>query len=108
MRASYLHTLGARVTCRLVFMMQKLPPRWAATLNAPILRIAMCDFERYVLRKLPRGPVTQIQGDGCIWPIDVSTIKPIKRGQVSPNGPCILGQSLERLQPKCFTIVQRA
>jgi indole-3-pyruvate monooxygenase len=61
---------------------RRLPPRWADALNAPILRIAMGDLTRYGLRKLPRGPVAQIQGDGRIPLIDVGTIKLIKRGQI--------------------------
>ncbi len=62
---------------------RKLPPRWADALNAPILRTAMGDLTRYGLRKLPHGPVTQIQSDGRIPLIDVGTIKLIKRGQVA-------------------------
>ena len=39
----------------------KLPPRLADALNRPILRLVMGDITKSGLRKLPRGPLTQIQ-----------------------------------------------
>jgi len=44
----------------------KLPPGLADALNGPILRAAVGDLTRYGLRKLPRGPMSQIQRDGRI------------------------------------------
>jgi indole-3-pyruvate monooxygenase len=61
----------------------KLPPRWADALNAPILAAVMGDLTRYGLRKMPHGPVTQIQGDARIPLIDVGTIELIKHGQIT-------------------------
>jgi indole-3-pyruvate monooxygenase len=61
----------------------KLPPRLADALSAPILRAVMGDLTRYGLRKLPRGPMTQIQHDARIPLIDVGTIQLIKRGQIT-------------------------
>ncbi len=63
-------------------LQSKLPPRVADALNAPLLRAVMGDLTRYGLRKLPQGPITQIQGSARIPLIDVGTIKLIKRGQV--------------------------
>ncbi len=63
-------------------LQSKLPPRWADALNAPLLRVVMGDLTRYGLRKLPQGPVAQIQRSKRIPLIDVGTIKLIKRGQV--------------------------
>jgi indole-3-pyruvate monooxygenase len=63
-------------------LQSKLPPRWADALNAPLLRAVMGDLTRYGLRKLPEGPVTQIQRNARVPLIDVGTIKLIKRGQV--------------------------
>ena len=64
-------------------LMTKLPPRLADALSAPLLRAAMGDLTRYGLRKLPRGPVTQIERDGRVPLIDVGTIGLIRRGQIS-------------------------
>jgi indole-3-pyruvate monooxygenase len=61
----------------------KLPPRWADALNAAILRAVMGDLTRYGLRKLPQGPMTQIQRDARIPLIDVGTIQLIKGGQIT-------------------------
>ena len=62
---------------------RKLPPRWADALNAPILRLAIGDLKRYGLRKLPRGPMSQIHSDARIPLIDVGTLDLIKRGQIA-------------------------
>jgi indole-3-pyruvate monooxygenase len=63
-------------------LQSKLPPRWADALNAPLLRAVMGDLTRYGLRKLPQGPVTQIQRNARIPLIDVGTVELIKRGEV--------------------------
>jgi indole-3-pyruvate monooxygenase len=61
----------------------RLPPRWADALNGPIMRAVIGDLSKYGLRKLPHGPITQIQGNARIPLIDVGTIKLIKRGQIA-------------------------
>src|SRR5512135_3014232 len=43
----------------------------------------MGDLARYGLRKLPHGPMTQIQQHRRVPLIDVGTIQLIKRGQVT-------------------------
>lgn len=61
----------------------KLPPRLADALNAPILRAVIGDLTQYGLHKLPRGPASQIQHNARIPLIDVGTIELIKRGQIT-------------------------
>jgi indole-3-pyruvate monooxygenase len=63
-------------------LQSRLPPRWADALNAPLMRIVMGDLTRYGLRKLPQGPLTQIERSARIPLIDVGTIKLLKRGLV--------------------------
>jgi cation diffusion facilitator CzcD-associated flavoprotein CzcO len=60
----------------------KLPPRVADALNAPILRLRFGDLTPYGLRRPPRGPLAQIDRDRRIPLIDVGTIDLIKRGQI--------------------------
>jgi len=60
----------------------KLPPRVADTLNAPILRLRFGDLTPYGLRRPPRGPLAQIESARRIPLIDVGTIKLIKSGQI--------------------------
>ncbi len=67
----------------IAIVQRKLPPRWADAINAPILRAVVGDLTGFGLRKLPHGPVAQIQGEAHIPLIDVGTIKLIKRGQVA-------------------------
>jgi cation diffusion facilitator CzcD-associated flavoprotein CzcO len=64
-------------------LQRKLPPRWADAINAPVLRATVGDLTRYGLRRLPRGPMTQIERDGRIPLIDVGTIRLIKQGQIT-------------------------
>jgi cation diffusion facilitator CzcD-associated flavoprotein CzcO len=64
-------------------LQSKLPPRVADALNAPVLRAVMGDLTRYGLRRLPRGPLTQIGRDARIPLIDVGTLKLIKEGRVA-------------------------
>jgi cation diffusion facilitator CzcD-associated flavoprotein CzcO len=61
----------------------KLPPRLADAVNAPILRVVIGDLRPYGLRKLPHGTMTQIHREARIPLIDVGTIDLIKRGQIA-------------------------
>lgn len=62
-----------------------LPPALADAVNIPLLRAVMGDLTPYGLRKLPRGPMTQILHDARIPLIDVGTIDLIKRGRISAH-----------------------
>ena len=62
---------------------RKLPPRLADALNAPLLRVVLGDLAPYGLRRLPRGPLTQIQRDARIPLIDVGTLKLIRQGRIA-------------------------
>jgi indole-3-pyruvate monooxygenase len=59
-----------------------LPPSVADALNAPLLRLIIGDLSRYGLRKLPLGPMTQIQQKGRIPLIDIGTVKLIRKGRI--------------------------
>ena len=61
----------------------RLPPRLVDAINAPILRIAIGDLNSYGLRKLSRGPITQILHASRIPLIDVGTINLIKQGEIT-------------------------
>jgi indole-3-pyruvate monooxygenase len=67
----------------IVILQSKLPPRLADAINAPILRAVVGDLTQYGLRKLPHGPMSQIQREARIPLIDVGTIRLIKRGQIT-------------------------
>lgn len=61
----------------------KLPVGLTDAINAPILRAAIGDLTDYGLRKLSRGPLSQIHRDARIPLIDVGTLELIKRGEVT-------------------------
>ncbi len=64
-------------------LQSKLPARLADAINAPILRATIGDITKHGLRKLPYGPIAQIQRDAHIPLIDVGTLKLIRNGQIT-------------------------
>ena len=67
-------------------LQSKLPAYIADAINTPILRLVIGDITKYGLRKLPYGPLAQIQRDGHIPLIDIGTIDLIKNGHVTVYG----------------------
>ncbi|HXQ33192.1 MAG TPA: NAD(P)/FAD-dependent oxidoreductase, partial [Anaerolineales bacterium] len=63
-------------------LQSKLPTYIADAINTPILRLVIGDITKYGLRKLPYGPLAQIQRDRHIPLIDIGTIELIKNGHV--------------------------
>ncbi|MFY0628489.1 MAG: NAD(P)/FAD-dependent oxidoreductase [Reichenbachiella sp.] len=61
---------------------QGLPPRWSDTLNKPLLRFLVGDFEKYGLQKLPYGPKEQIINHHRIPMLDIGTLDLIKSGDI--------------------------
>ena len=61
----------------------KLPPGLADAANAAILRVVIGDLTQYGLRKLPVGPLSQIERNARIPLIDVGTVRLIKNGEIS-------------------------
>ncbi len=57
-----------------------LPPRFADKLNAPLLNFITGDIRKLGLKKLPYGPLEQIQKDQTIPLLDIGTLKLIKDG----------------------------
>lgn len=64
----------------------KLPLRLADTFMAPVLRLMYGNIERLGFRKLPYGPLTQIERDARIPVIDVGAMKLIKEGDIAVYG----------------------
>ncbi|HEY8258228.1 MAG TPA: NAD(P)/FAD-dependent oxidoreductase [Gemmatimonadales bacterium] len=67
----------------IAILQQKLPPRLADALNAPILRAVIGDLSRFGLRTSAQGPMTQVHRDAHIPLIDVGTIGLIKQGRIT-------------------------
>ena len=57
-------------------------PRLMDKLNAPLLKLITGDIEDLGLRKLPYGPLEQIQKDQSIPLLDIGTLKLIREGHI--------------------------
>src|SRR5678816_390936 len=62
--------------------MSRLPPKFADTINAPLLRLLVGDITKLGLKKLPYGPLEQIQKTASIPVLDIGTIKHIREGHI--------------------------
>lgn len=65
---------------QLGLLMAPLPPRLADKLNAPLMNLLVGDITKLGLKKLPYGPLEQIQKDQSVPLLDIGTLKLIKDG----------------------------
>jgi cation diffusion facilitator CzcD-associated flavoprotein CzcO len=63
-------------------LMNRLSPRIADALSAPVVRLTVGDITRLGLKKLPYGPLEQIQRDGQAPVMDIGTLRHIRKGHV--------------------------
>jgi cation diffusion facilitator CzcD-associated flavoprotein CzcO len=62
--------------------MSGLPPKFADAINAPLLKLLVGDIRKLGLKKLPYGPLEQIQKTASIPLLDIGTIKHIREGHI--------------------------
>lgn len=67
---------------KLSLLMTKIPPRIADKMNAPLINWLVGDIKKLGLKKLPYGPLEQIQRDGNIPLLDIGTIQLIRKGAI--------------------------
>ena len=67
---------------QLSLLMRPLPPRVADKINAPLIKWLLGDITRLGLKRLPYGPLEQIQRDGKVPLLDIGTIKHIRQGHI--------------------------
>ncbi len=65
---------------QLGLLMSNLPPRMADKMNAPLIRLLTGDIQKLGLRKLPYGPLEQMQKDQSVPLLDIGTLKLIREG----------------------------
>jgi hypothetical protein len=63
--------------------MKSLPAKFADTVNAPLLRLLVGDITKLGLKKLPYGPLEQIQKNASIPLLDIGTLRHIREGHIS-------------------------
>jgi indole-3-pyruvate monooxygenase len=66
--------------------LSRLPPRLADLLAAPLIRLTVGDISRLGLRKLPVGPITQIETTSKVPLIDIGTLKFVREGHITVSG----------------------
>ncbi len=71
---------------KLGLLMKNIPPRIADKMNAPLIRLLVGDIKKLGLKKLPYGPLEQIQRDGNIPLLDIGTIQHIRKGNIKIYG----------------------
>jgi len=63
-----------------------LPARLVDAVNAPVLRLAVGNFEKLGLRRAAKGPRRMVEEDGHIPLIDVGTLAKIRDGSIAVRG----------------------
>ncbi len=71
---------------QLGILQSRLSPKFADTLNKPLLKLLIGDIEKYGLRKLPYGPIEQIVRDHQIPLLDIGTMALIKQETIRVFG----------------------
>ena len=74
--------------------MSALPPRMADKLNAPLIRLLIGDITKLGLRKLPYGPLEQMQKDQSVPLLDIGTLKLIREKH------CDVYDDIDRIENK--------
>jgi cation diffusion facilitator CzcD-associated flavoprotein CzcO len=65
---------------------QRLPPRLADAINAPLVRYAIGSIEKLGLKRAAKGPLQSIAEDGRAPLIDVGTLDAIRDGRIKIRG----------------------
>jgi hypothetical protein len=79
---------------QLGLLMSNLPPRFADKMNAPLIRFLTGDITKLGLRKLPYGPLEQMQKDQSVPLLDIGTLKLIREGH------CAVYDDIDRIEGK--------
>jgi cation diffusion facilitator CzcD-associated flavoprotein CzcO len=77
--------LGLPILTR-VLLYRHLPARLVDTINAPVLRLALGNFEKLGLRRATKGPRQMVEEDGHAPLIDVGTLARIRDGSIKIRG----------------------
>jgi indole-3-pyruvate monooxygenase len=79
---------------QLGLLMSAFPPRIADKLNAPLIRFLTGDITKLGLRKLPYGPLEQMQKDQSVPLLDIGTLKLIRENH------CTVYNDIDRIENK--------
>jgi len=65
---------------------QRLPARLVDFINAPVLRLAVGNFEKLGLKRAAKGPRQMVEEDGRVPLIDIGTLARIRDGSIKVRG----------------------
>jgi cation diffusion facilitator CzcD-associated flavoprotein CzcO len=65
---------------------RNLPARLVDAINAPVLRLAVGNFEKLGLRRAAKGPRQMVEEDGRVPLIDIGTLARIRDGSIKVRG----------------------
>ena len=65
---------------------RRLPARFVDAINAPVLRLAVGNFEKLGLRRAAKGPRRMVEEDGRVPLIDIGTLAKIRDGAIAVRG----------------------
>jgi cation diffusion facilitator CzcD-associated flavoprotein CzcO len=65
---------------------RRLPARLVDFINAPVLRLAVGNFEKFGLRRAAKGPRQMVEEDGRVPLIDIGTLARIRDGSIKVRG----------------------
>jgi cation diffusion facilitator CzcD-associated flavoprotein CzcO len=66
----------------LSLLMNRLPPRVADAISAPLIKWLIGDLTKLGLKKMPYGPLEQIRRDAIAPVLDIGTIRHIREGHI--------------------------
>ena len=69
-----------------VLLYRHLPARLVDIINAPVLRLALGNFEKLGLRRARKGPRQMVEEDGHVPLIDIGTLAKIRDGSIVIRG----------------------
>jgi cation diffusion facilitator CzcD-associated flavoprotein CzcO len=70
----------------LAILYRHLPARLVDAINAPVLRLAVGNFEKLGLRRAAKGPRRMVEEDGRVPLIDIGTLAKISDGSIKVRG----------------------
>ena len=73
---------------------RRFPARLVDVINAPVLRLAVGNFEKLGLRRAAKGPRQMVEEDGRVPLIDIGTLDKIRDGSIKVRG------GIDRLTPE--------
>src|SRR6185437_2220291 len=66
--------------------LSRLPARLADVLSAPLIRLTVGDITKLGFRKLPFGPITQVETTSRVPLIDIGTLRLVREGRIEVLG----------------------